>query len=42
MSPATIKKIVLPGLGLAMVLVLWTVLSQTVAHDLPSPAKTWS
>ena len=42
MSPATIKKIVLPGLGLAMVLVLWTVISQTVAHDLPSPAKTWT
>jgi nitrate/nitrite transport system permease protein len=41
MSPDTIKKIVLPGLGLAMVLVLWTVISQTVAHDLPSPAKTW-
>jgi nitrate/nitrite transport system permease protein len=42
MSPETIKKIVLPGLGLAMVLVLWTVISQTVAHDLPSPAKTWT
>ena len=42
MSPETIKKIVLPGLGLALVLVLWTVVSQTVAHDLPSPAKTWA
>ena len=41
MSPDTIKKIVLPGLGLAVVLVVWTVVSQTVAHDLPSPAKTW-
>jgi len=41
MSPETIKKIVLPGLGLAMVLVVWTVISQTVAHDLPSPVKTW-
>ena len=42
MSPETIKKIVLPGLGLTLVLVLWTVVSQTVAHDLPSPAKTWA
>ena len=42
MSPATIKKIVLPGLGLAVVLVLWTAISQTVAPDLPSPAKTWA
>jgi len=42
MSPATIKRIVLPGLGLAIVLVLWTVISQTVAHDLPSPARTWA
>jgi nitrate/nitrite transport system permease protein len=39
---ATIKRIVLPGLGLVIVLVLWTVISQTVAHDLPSPAKTWA
>jgi len=42
MSPATIKKIVLPGLGLLVVLVLWTVISQTVARDLPSPARTWA
>src|SRR5437879_63243 len=42
MSPAAIKRIVLPGLGLAIVLVLWTVISQTVAHDLPSPARTWT
>ena len=41
MSPSAIKRIVLPGLGLAIVLVLWTVISQTVAHDLPSPARTW-
>ena len=41
MSPLTIKRIVLPGLGLVIVLVLWTVISQTVAHDLPSPARTW-
>jgi nitrate/nitrite transport system permease protein len=41
MSPATVKKIALPCLGLAMVLVLWTAISQTVAPDLPSPVKTW-
>jgi nitrate/nitrite transport system permease protein len=36
------RRIVLPLLGAAAVLVLWTVVSQTVAPDLPSPAKTWS
>src|SRR5436190_20668435 len=41
MSPETIKKIVLPGLGLVVVLVLWTVISQTVAPDIPSPVRTW-
>jgi nitrate/nitrite transport system permease protein len=41
MSPATIKKLVLPALGLVVVLLVWTVLSQTVARDLPSPARTW-
>lgn len=33
---------VLPLIGLGLVLLLWTVISQTVAPDLPSPAKTWS
>jgi nitrate/nitrite transport system permease protein len=42
MSPAAIKRIALPGLGLVIVLVLWTVISQTVATDLPSPARTWT
>ena len=42
MSRDTIKRIVLPGLGLAIVLVVWTVISQSVAPDLPSPAKTWA
>ena len=42
MSPDTIKRIVLPGLGLAVVLVLWTVISQAVAPDLPSPSRTWT
>ena len=42
MKPETIKRIVLPGLGLVAVLVLWTVISQAVAPDLPSPARTWT
>src|SRR5204862_6396057 len=42
MKAPTIKRIVRPGLGLAIVLVLWTVISQTGAHDLPSPARTWT
>jgi nitrate/nitrite transport system permease protein len=32
----------LPLIGLALVLLVWTVISKTVAPDLPSPAKTWS
>jgi nitrate/nitrite transport system permease protein len=32
----------LPLLGVALVLLAWTALSQTVAPDLPSPAKTWT
>jgi nitrate/nitrite transport system permease protein len=35
------KKIILPLLGLTAVLLVWTVISQTVAKDLPSPARTW-
>jgi nitrate/nitrite transport system permease protein len=42
MKPETIKRLVLPGLGLIAVLVLWTVISQAVAPDLPSPVRTWS
>jgi nitrate/nitrite transport system permease protein len=38
-SPAS--RVLLPLLGLAGVLLVWTVLSQTVATDLPSPARTW-
>jgi nitrate/nitrite transport system permease protein len=33
--------LVLPLLGLGLVLLVWTVLSQTVAPDLPSPLRTW-
>src|SRR6266568_7558883 len=31
----------LPLLGVGVVLLIWTILSQTVAPDLPSPLKTW-
>jgi nitrate/nitrite transport system permease protein len=41
MTRATARSLVLPLLGLAGVLVLWTALSQTVAPDLPSPLRTW-
>jgi len=36
------SRLVLPLLGLILVLGVWTALSQTVATDLPSPAKTWA
>src|SRR5215510_6509605 len=32
---------VLPLLGLGVMLLIWTILSTTVARDLPSPIKTW-
>lgn len=35
------RRIVLPMLGLLAVLAVWTVISQTVATDLPSPVRTW-
>src|SRR5713101_840673 len=41
MSPRLGARFVLPFLGLAAVLLLWAVVSQTVAADLPSPWKTW-
>jgi nitrate/nitrite transport system permease protein len=41
-TPPSLSRFVLPLLGLALVLAVWTALSQTVAPDLPSPAKTWS
>src|SRR5712692_4639043 len=41
MSPRLGARFLLPFLGLASVLVLWAVVSQTVAADLPSPWKTW-
>ena len=33
--------VVLPGIGVAAVMILWTILSHTVAKDLPTPSKTW-
>jgi len=35
------RRLILPLLGMAAVLVVWTALSQTVAPDVPSPARTW-
>ena len=34
--------VVLPLCGVGVVLLIWTIISQTVAPDLPSPLKTWS
>lgn len=42
MRSSLLSRIVLPALGLGVVLVVWTALSQAVAPDLPSPAKTWA
>src|SRR6266852_4538945 len=41
MAPTTLKRIVLPMFSLLAVLAVWTAISQTVAPDLPSPARTW-
>src|SRR5215510_10091490 len=41
MAPATVRKIVLPCLGIAGVLVIWTFISQAVTRDFPSPLQTW-
>ncbi|HEV8617791.1 MAG TPA: nitrate ABC transporter permease [Methylomirabilota bacterium] len=35
------KRVLLPLLGVVAVLVLWTVISQVFARDLPSPLRTW-
>ena len=37
-----LSSVFLPVLGLGLVLVVWTIVSQTVAPDLPSPATTWN
>jgi nitrate/nitrite transport system permease protein len=41
MTSSRTSRVLLPLLGLGLVLMLWTALSQTVATDLPSPARTW-
>src|SRR6266700_1671184 len=41
MSSRLGARLLLPFLGLAALLLLWAVVSQTVAADLPSPSKTW-
>jgi nitrate/nitrite transport system permease protein len=41
MRPSTLQRFILPLLGVAGVLIVWTVVSQTVARDLPSPFRTW-
>ena len=42
MPQSLVARLVLPGLGIAAVVILWALVSQTVAPDLPSPIKTWS
>ena len=42
MPQSLVSRLVLPGLGIAAVVILWALVSQTVATDLPSPVKTWN
>jgi len=42
MPQPLVSRLVLPGLGIAAVVILWALVSQTVAPDLPSPVKTWN
>ncbi|MGH7333141.1 MAG: nitrate ABC transporter permease [Candidatus Rokuibacteriota bacterium] len=42
MTQDRMKNLALPLLGGLAVLVLWTLVSQTVAPDLPSPLRTWN
>jgi nitrate/nitrite transport system permease protein len=42
MQQSLVSRLVLPGLGIAAVVILWALVSQTVATDLPSPVKTWN
>jgi nitrate/nitrite transport system permease protein len=41
MTKSAVSRITLPCLGIAAVLMLWTLVSQA-APDLPSPARTWA
>jgi nitrate/nitrite transport system permease protein len=42
MSRSLVPRLVLPCVGVAAVLVFWAIVSQAVAPDLPSPARTWT
>ena len=42
MPQSLVSRLVLPGLGIVAVVILWALVSQTGAPDLPSPVKTWS
>src|SRR4029434_8901671 len=42
MTHGLASRLIRPLLGGLGVLVVWAVISQTVAPDLPSPTKTWS
>src|SRR5215468_12302731 len=42
MSRTTLRSVLLPVLGVIGVLVIWTVISETLTKDLPSPWKTWT
>jgi nitrate/nitrite transport system permease protein len=42
MTHGLASRLILPLLGGLGVLVVWAVISQTIAPDLPSPIKTWS
>jgi nitrate/nitrite transport system permease protein len=42
MQQSLVSRLVLPGLGIVAVVILWALVSQTVAPDLPSPVKTWN
>src|SRR5207249_7329736 len=41
MRSDTYQKVILPLLGAVGVLVVWAVVSATLAPDLPSPLRTW-
>ena len=41
MRTETYQKVILPLIGAAAVLVMWAIVSATLAPDLPSPLRTW-
>src|SRR5438034_1001152 len=41
MSRIALRSVLLPVLGVIGVLVIWTVMSETVTRELPSPLRTW-